>query len=78
LNSEHYGVHSEEEFQKNLSGEFTTMEMSLFGLEVMDFKYGIGSEGQHSLDRKMSHVAFRDMLVAAFHSGMRRSEAHQK
>jgi hypothetical protein len=41
LNSEHYGEYSFDEFQKYLCGEFMAMEMSLFGLELMNFKYGI-------------------------------------
>lgn len=46
--------------------------MSLFGLELMNFKYGITEENpQNSQDKKMSRIAFRDTLVASFNHGMR-------
>lgn len=48
--------------------------MSLFGLEMMNFKYGIDTESEQvtvSEERKMSKIAFRDTLVSAFNAGMR-------
>jgi len=74
LDSPHYGQSSEDVFQNYLCGEFSAMEMSLFGLEMMNFKYGIGTVDYSKDEVKMSKVAFRDTLVRAFNAGMRNKQ----
>jgi hypothetical protein len=48
------------------------MEMSLFGLELMNFRYGIEEEMLKERSRKVSRICFRDSLVWAFNCGMRK------
>ena len=50
------------------------MEISLFGLEVMDFKYAIQDNTTISDNLKMGRVCFRDTLVHAFVTAMRNKQ----
>ena len=41
LESENYGCFDENMFENYMCAEYNAMEMSLFGLQLMDFTYGI-------------------------------------
>ena len=52
------------------------MEMSISGVEIMNFKYSIDEEDKEpSLLTKMARVIFRDTLIRSFRRGMRNDTA---
>jgi hypothetical protein len=51
------------------------MEMSVSGLEIMNFKYSIEEDqAEPPKTIKMSRIIFRDTLVKYFRNGMRKHE----
>ena len=55
--------------------EYNAMEMSMSGVEIMNFKYSIDEEEKEPpLLTKMARIVFRDTLVRAFRWGMRNNQ----
>lgn len=55
--------------------EYNAMEMSVSGVEIMNFKYSIREEESNPPQSiKEARIIFRDTLIKAFRWGMRRNE----
>ncbi len=54
------------------------MEMSVSGVEIMNFRYSIEEETEQkpTMLMKMARVVFRDTLVRAFRWGMKNERKH--
>ena len=70
--AESYGQRDDDVFEQMLMSEYNSMEMSVSGVEIMNFRYSIEEEAKEPPQvLRMARIVFRDTLVRAFRWGMR-------